>query len=65
MAVYTKLSEEELKEFFSKYNLGNLLNYNESKKVLKILIILFKQKKVSLFLLCTKRELKRKIYLFL
>ena len=32
MAVYTKLSEEELKEFFSKYNLGNLLNYDEMKE---------------------------------
>ena len=27
MAVYTKLSEENLKEFFLKYNLGKLLNY--------------------------------------
>ena len=27
MAVYTKLSEEKLKKFFSKYSLGNLLNY--------------------------------------
>ena len=32
MAVYTKLSEEELKEFFSKYNLGKLLNYKEIKE---------------------------------
>ncbi len=29
MAVYTKLSEDDLKIFFSKYNLGKLLNYNE------------------------------------
>ena len=29
MAVYTKLSEKELKEFFTKYDLGNLLNYKE------------------------------------
>ena len=29
MAVYTKLSEDDLKKFFSKYNLGKLLNYNE------------------------------------
>ena len=29
MAVYTKLSEDDLKFFFSKYNLGELLNYNE------------------------------------
>ena len=29
MAVYTKLSEGDLKFFFSKYNLGKLLNYNE------------------------------------
>jgi len=27
MAVYTKLSENELREFFLKYNLGKLLNY--------------------------------------
>ena len=27
MAVYTKLSENKLKEFFSKYNLGDLLSY--------------------------------------
>ena len=29
MAVYTKLSEEQLKDFFLKYNLGKLLNYKE------------------------------------
>ena len=29
MAVYTKLSENKLKEFFLKYNLGELLNYKE------------------------------------
>ena len=27
MAVYTKLSEDQLKKFFSKYNLGKLLSY--------------------------------------
>jgi len=32
MAVYTKLSENELMEFFSKYNLGKLLNYKEIKE---------------------------------
>ena len=32
MAVYTKLSESELKHFFSKYNLGKLLNYKEIKE---------------------------------
>ena len=32
MAVYTKLSEEELKQFFTKYNLGNLLNYKGIKE---------------------------------
>ena len=32
MAVYTKLSKKELKEFFSKYNLGKLLNYKEIKE---------------------------------
>jgi homoserine kinase type II len=29
MAVYTKLSEHQLKEFFSKYDLGKLKNYKE------------------------------------
>ena len=32
MAVYTKLSEEELKDFFLKYNLGKLSNYKEIKE---------------------------------
>ena len=32
MAVYTKLSESKLKEFFLKYNLGKLLNYSEIKE---------------------------------
>ena len=32
MAVYTKLSESELKKFFSKYNLGKLLNFKEIKE---------------------------------
>ena len=32
MAVYTKLSEENLKNFFSKYNVGNILNYKEIKE---------------------------------
>ena len=32
MAVYTKLSENQLKDFFSKYNLGRLLNYKEIKE---------------------------------
>ena len=29
MAVYTKLSKNELIEFFSKYSLGKLLDYKE------------------------------------
>ena len=32
MAVYTKLSDNDLKEFFSKYNLGKILNYSEIKE---------------------------------
>ena len=32
MAVYTKLSEDELKAFFSKYDLGKLINYKEIKE---------------------------------
>ena len=29
MAVYTKLSKAQLKDFFSKYNLGKIINYKE------------------------------------
>ena len=32
MAVYTKLSEENIKQFFSKYNLGNVKNYQGIKE---------------------------------
>ncbi len=32
MAVYTKLSKNQLDEFFSKYSLGKLLNYSEIKE---------------------------------
>ena len=32
MAVYTKLSEIELKDFFKKYNLGKVINYKEIKE---------------------------------
>ena len=32
MAVYTKLSEKNIVDFFSKYNLGKLLNYKEIKE---------------------------------
>ena len=31
MAVYTKLSEDQLKEFFLNYDLGKILNYKEIK----------------------------------
>ena len=32
MAVYTKLSKNEINNFFLKYNLGKLLNYKEIKE---------------------------------
>ena len=32
MAVYTKLTKDNLKEFFSKYSLGDLINYKEIKE---------------------------------
>ena len=32
MAVYTKLSENQLREFFSKYSVGKILNYKEIKE---------------------------------
>ena len=32
MAVYTKLSENQLKKFFLNYDLGKILNYKEIKE---------------------------------
>ena len=32
MAVYTKLSKNDLKEFFSKYKLGEIINYRGIKE---------------------------------
>ena len=32
MAVYTKLSKNQLKEFFLKYNLGSIIDHSEIKE---------------------------------
>ncbi len=62
MAVYTKLEQEEINNILLNYKLGKLkkfegikegienTNYSiETKKVLKIQIILFKLKRVNIF----------------
>ena len=60
MAVYTKLSEEELKDFFLKYNLGKLSNYKEIKDASFLLatnpnhhlrtILVFKKQNIEIIL---------------
>ena len=65
MAVYTKLSEKELRELFSKYNLGKLLNYKEIKEGIENTNYFIQTEKGKFILTLYEKELKRKIYLFL
>ena len=66
MAIYTKLSENDLKEFFLKYNLGKLLNYKGIQEGIENTNYLIQADlKGNLFLRYTKKELRKTIYLFL
>ena len=65
MAVYTKLSENQLKEFFSKYNLGKLLNYKEIKEGIENTNYFIQTEKGKFILTLYEKELRKKIYLSL
>ena len=65
MAVYTKLSEGDLKVLFSKYNLGKLINYKEIKEGIENTNYFVELEKGKFILTYTKKELRKKIYLFL
>ena len=65
MAVYTKLSENNLKDFFSKYKLGKLLNYKEIKEGIENTNYFIQTEKGKFILTVYEKELKKKIYHFL
>ena len=56
MAVYTKLSEENLKDILSNYNLGKLDTLKVLKKVLKIQITFYQLIKKNTFSQFMKKE---------
>tara|TARA_Y100000590_G_scaffold68746_1_gene74941 strand:+ start:309 stop:1277 length:969 start_codon:yes stop_codon:yes gene_type:complete len=60
MAVYTKLSKIELKEFFLKYNLGELLNYSEIKEGIENTNYLIKTEKGKFILTLYEKRVDEK-----
>ena len=60
MAVYTKLSKIELKEFFLKYNLGELLNYSEIKEGIENTNYLIKTEKGKFILTLYEKRVEEK-----
>ena len=65
MAVYTKLSESDLKILFSKYNLGKLINFKEIKEGIENTNYFVELEKGKFILTYMKKELRKKIYPFL
>ena len=49
MAIYTKVSRNDIIYIEQKFNLGKIIAFKGIKKVLKILIILLEQKIINIF----------------
>ena len=60
MAVYTKLSENSLKEFFLKYNLGKLLSYKEIKEGIENTNYFIKTEKGKFILTLYEKRIEEK-----
>ncbi len=60
MAVYTKLSENDLKNFFSNYDLGKLLNYQEIKEGIENTNYLVKLEKGKFILTVYEKRVEEK-----
>ena len=60
MAVYTKLSEKNLSDFFSKYNLGKLLNYEGIKEGIENTNYLVKTDKGKFILTVYEKRVEEK-----
>ena len=65
MAVYTKLSENDLKNFFSNYDLGKLLNYQEIKEGIENTNYLVKLEKGKFILTVYEKRVEEKDLPFL
>ena len=65
MAVYTKLSENELKKFFSKYSLGNLLKYKGIKEGIENTNYFIQTDKGKFILTIYEKRVRKKICPFL
>ena len=64
MAVYTKLSEKELQDFFLKYNLGKILNHKGIKEGVENTNYFIQTEKGKFILTLYEKESMKKIYLF-
>ena len=60
MAVYTKLSKNQLDEFFSKYSLGKLLNFSEIKEGIENTNYLIKTEKGKFILTLYEKRVEHK-----
>ena len=60
MAVYTKLSEDKLKEFFLKYNLGELLSFKEIKEGIENTNYFIQTKKGKFILTLYEKRIEEK-----
>ena len=63
MAVYTKLSENKLKEFFLKYNLGQLISYKEIKEGIENTNYLIQTEKGKFILTLYEKRVEEKDYM--
>ena len=60
MAVYTKLSKDELNDFFSMYDLGKLLNYKEIKEGIENTNYFIKTEKNNFILTLYEKRVEEK-----
>ena len=65
MAIYTKLTEGNLKDFFSKYNLGKVISFKGIQEGIENTNYFVQAEKGKFILTIYEKEFKKKIFLFL
>ena len=65
MALYTKISKDELNDFLKNYEIGKITKFFGIKEGIENTNYQVQTKKINLFSLSTKKELIQKIFLFL
>ena len=65
MAVYTKISKDELNDFLKNYKIGKITKFFGIKEGIENTNYQVQTKKINLFSLFTKKGLIQKIFLFL